>query len=131
MKIRRPWMIALIGLFGAVVIRLWLSTLSFRYRSLGKNVDPHQKPDGRYIYVFWHENILLPCYQYARRDIKVLISQPADGEMIAQVCQHTGFGTIRGSSTRGGMKALRKMLRASRNCHIAVIPDGPRGPRRQ
>lgn len=132
MKIRKPWMIKLIGLLGALVIRLWLSTVRSRYHSLGKNVDPRQPAlQVRYIYVFWHENILLPCYLFARRDVKVLISQHADGEMIAQVCRHVGFGTIRGSSTRGGIQALRKMLRASQKFHIAVIPDGPRGPRRQ
>jgi len=132
MKIRKPWMIKLIGLLGAVVIRLWLSTLRIRYRPQGPNFDPNQ-PNfaGRFIYIFWHENILLPCYLFARRDIKVLISEHADGEMIAQVCHHVGFGTIRGSTTRKSLTALRNMLRASRRNHIAVIPDGPRGPRRR
>jgi lysophospholipid acyltransferase (LPLAT)-like uncharacterized protein len=72
----------------------------------------------------------VPCYQFARRDILVLISQHADGEMIAQVCKHIGYGTVRGSSTRGGLKAMREMIRAADNCHIAIMPDGPRGPRR-
>jgi len=50
--------------------------------------------------------------------------------MIAQVCKFIGYGTIRGSKTRGGMKAMREMIRASGDNHIAVMPDGPRGPRR-
>lgn len=132
MKIRKPWMIKWIGLLGAVVIRLWLSTLRIRYKPLGTNFDPNQPGlEQRYIYIFWHENILLPCYLFARRDIKVLISEHADGEMIAQVCRHVGFGTIRGSTTRKSLTAMRNMLRESERCHIAVIPDGPRGPRRR
>ena len=47
------------------------------------------------------------------KDVLVLISHHADGEMIAQVCKHMGLGTIRGSSTRGGIKAMREMIRAT------------------
>jgi lysophospholipid acyltransferase (LPLAT)-like uncharacterized protein len=131
MKIRHPAIIKWIGFLGALIIRLWIRTLSFRYYSTGPNLNPMTEGfEGRYIYVFWHENILVPCYQFARRDILVLISQHADGEMIAQVCKHIGYGTVRGSSTRGGLKAMREMIRAAENCHIAIMPDGPRGPRR-
>src|SRR5581483_7657504 len=132
MKIRSPWLIKLIALVGACLVKLWMGTLRYRARYLGANLDPRQPGfAGRYIYAFWHENLLMPCYEYARRDVRVLISQHADGELIAQVCHHLGFGTIRGSSTRGGFEALRQMVRASRRYHISVIPDGPRGPRRQ
>ncbi len=131
MKIRNPWIIKWIGFLGALLIRLYIGTLAYRYRPIGPNMNPLRRGfQGRFIYAFWHENILLPCYHYARRDIRVLISEHADGEMIAQVCRHIGFGTVRGSATRGGTKALLKMMRASKNCHIAVVPDGPRGPRR-
>jgi lysophospholipid acyltransferase (LPLAT)-like uncharacterized protein len=131
MKIRHPAIIKWIGFLGAVVIRLLISTLSFRQRALGVNVIPNVgRIDGRYIYVFWHENILVPCYAYRHLNIQVLISEHADGEMIAQVCKHVGYGTIRGSKTRGGMKALRQLIRASSDWHIAIMPDGPRGPRR-
>jgi len=131
MKIRNPWVIRWVGFVGSWLIRLYIGTLAYRYRPVGPDMNPLRRGfRGRFIYAFWHENILLPCYHYARRDIRVLISEHADGEMIAQVCRHLGFGTVRGSATRGGTKALLKMLRASRRCHLAVVPDGPRGPRR-
>jgi lysophospholipid acyltransferase (LPLAT)-like uncharacterized protein len=131
MKIRHPLVLKWIGFVGALLIRLYVGTLAYRYRPVGPNMNPLQKGfQGRYVYAFWHENILLPCYHYARRDIRVLISEHADGEMIARAAEHIGFGTVRGSATRGGTRALLKMIRASRNCHIAVVPDGPRGPRR-
>jgi lysophospholipid acyltransferase (LPLAT)-like uncharacterized protein len=131
MKIRNPAVIQWIGFLGAIIIRAWVGTLALRYRCLGKNVYPDRGVVvEHYLAAFWHENILVPCYLFARQNISVLISQHADGEMIAQVCKHIGFGTIRGSKTRGGMKAMREMMRASSRCHIAVMPDGPRGPRR-
>ena len=103
MKIRRPWLIKAAGLSAAWALRLWLGTLSYRYRPLGPNVDP-RRPEcrRRYIYAFWHENILLPASKFGCRDLTCLVSQHADGEIIARVLTHMGFGTIRGSSTRGG-----------------------------
>jgi len=131
MKIRNAVIIKWIGFLGAILIRCWIGTLSFRYRPIGARLHPLQENlHGHYLYTFWHENILVPCSSFACRDIHVLISEHADGEMIAQICKHVGYSTIRGSKTRGGMKAMREMIRASTNCHIAVMPDGPRGPRR-
>lgn len=132
MKIRNPTIIKLVGFFGSWFIRLWMATVRYRYRPLGRNVDPWRSGlDGRYIYAFWHENMLVPAYQYGRPDIWVLISQHADGQMIAEVCRHLGFRLVRGSTTRGGAEAVRQMLKLGREAHLAITPDGPRGPRRQ
>jgi lysophospholipid acyltransferase (LPLAT)-like uncharacterized protein len=60
----------------------------------------------------------------------VLISEHADGQLMAEACRHLGFRVVRGSATRGGARAIRKMCRLSRSTHLAITPDGPRGPRR-
>jgi lysophospholipid acyltransferase (LPLAT)-like uncharacterized protein len=132
MKVRQPWLIKSLGFAVAWVVKLWIGTLRYRYRPLGPNVDPNQ-PDfeGRYIYAFWHENMLLLAYHYGRRDIRVLISQHADGELIAEACRHLKFRLVRGSTTRGGAEAVRQMLRLAGGSHLAITPDGPRGPRRR
>ncbi len=137
MKIRSPWLIRMVSRVASVLVRLLVGSLRYRYQPLGPNVDPNQ-PDfqGRYIYAFWHENLLLPAYHYGRPDIWVLISQHADGELIAQTCQHLGFRVVRGSTTRdgrsrGGVEAVRQMVRLAQKGHLAFTPDGPRGPRRQ
>jgi lysophospholipid acyltransferase (LPLAT)-like uncharacterized protein len=132
MKLRQPWLIKAAGFSAAVALRLWLGTLHYRYRPLGPNVDP-KRPDcrQRYIYAFWHENLLLPAYHYGRSDVHVLISQHADGELIAEVCRHLGFRTVRGSTARHGVEALRRLLKLGRAAHLGITPDGPRGPRRQ
>jgi lysophospholipid acyltransferase (LPLAT)-like uncharacterized protein len=132
MKIRHPVMIQALGFVIAWLVRLWISTVRFHYRPLGPDLDPHRRQfSGRYVYAFWHENMMLPAYFYARPDIWVLISQHADGQLIAEVCRHLGFRTVRGSTTRGGVEAVRQMLRLARKAHLAITPDGPRGPRRQ
>ena len=133
MKLRQPWLLAGVGFAVAWLVRLWIGTLRYRYRPLGPNVDPN-RPDlqGRYLYAFWHENILMPAYHYGRRDIWVLISEHADGQIIAEACRHLRFRVVRGSFQRkGAIRALRKMVRLSRHGHLAITPDGPRGPRRR
>ena len=129
MKLRSPWLIRCVGLFGALLIRCWMSTVRYRFAFLDSCVHPADVQVQRYIYAFWHETILVPAAVRVR--IHILISQHADGELIAQVCRHLGVGVVRGSSTRGGIQALLELLRCSRRSHLAVTPDGPRGPRRQ
>jgi lysophospholipid acyltransferase (LPLAT)-like uncharacterized protein len=132
MKIRHPLLLKVVGFVIACLVRIWIGTVRYRYRPIGPDLTPHRKDlGGRYLYAFWHENMLLPAYHYARADIWVLISQHADGEMIAEACRHLGFRVVRGSATRGGVKAVRQMLRLSEHGHLAITPDGPRGPRRQ
>jgi lysophospholipid acyltransferase (LPLAT)-like uncharacterized protein len=110
-----------------------MNTLPFRMRFLGPtDVSPHHTSAGqRYIYAFWHENLLLPAFAFHRPDIAVLLSQSADGEMIAEVLRHLRMLAIRGSTTRGGVEAVRQILRRLRQLHLAITPDGPRGPRRR
>ncbi len=82
------------------------------------------------VFVFWHGQ-LLPLVHYHRNEgIVVLVSEHGDGEYITQIIHRHGFGTARGSSTRGGARGLRELLRSIRRGHdLALTPDGPRGPR--
>ncbi len=129
MKLRNAWMIRLAAFSAAGLVRLWLSTLRAHARSSDGRVHPPDPDVERLIYAFWHESFLAPAK--IRVPVKVLISQSADGELIAQICRHLGLGTIRGSSKRGGAQALLQLLRDGANSHLAITPDGPRGPRRQ
>jgi lysophospholipid acyltransferase (LPLAT)-like uncharacterized protein len=132
MRIRHPWLIKVAAFVVALLVRLLLATVRYHYRPQGANVDPH-RPHllARYLYAFWHENFLLLAYHYARPDIHVLISQHADGQIIAGACRQLGFQVVAGSSTRGGVEAVRQMTRLAQIAHLAMTPDGPRGPRRQ
>ena len=84
------------------------------------------------IFVFWHGR-LLPLIHVHRHDgIVVLVSEHRDGGYLARLLHHFGFGTVRGSSTRGGVRGLKGLIRAARRgLDLAITPDGPRGPNRQ
>jgi lysophospholipid acyltransferase (LPLAT)-like uncharacterized protein len=75
--------------------------------------------------------MLLPAYQYGRIKVHVLISQHADGKLIAEIIRHLGFGVVHGSTTRGAVEAVRGLLKLPDGFHLGITPDGPRGPRRQ
>ncbi|MBM3517955.1 MAG: DUF374 domain-containing protein [Alphaproteobacteria bacterium] len=83
-----------------------------------------------FIMAFWHGRLLMMPYAWRRaRSVKLLISQHRDGELLAQAVRGFRFGTIRGSSRRGGLRAVRAMLKSlAAGEHIAITPDGPRGP---
>jgi len=82
------------------------------------------------IYCLWHDRIFAGTYFLRDRGIVVITSQSRDGEYIARFLKRFGFGTIRGSSTRGGVRALVEMIREMRRgSAMAFTVDGPRGPR--
>lgn len=81
------------------------------------------------VFPFWHGHILPLAYAFRGSGVKILISLSRDGEVIARAVRRLGFGAVRGSSSRGGAKAVLAMLgELSRGGRIGITPDGPRGP---
>src|SRR5213594_2041091 len=87
--------------------------------------------DGKIpIYTFWHNRVFLATYFWRRRGIVVMTSQSFDGEYIARFIQRFGYGAARGSSRRGGARALRELVTCVRHgMDAAFTIDGPTGPR--
>lgn len=82
------------------------------------------------IYAVWHGRVLLLPYLYGPRGGGVLTSRSRDGELVARWIARFGLVPIRGSSTRGGGEALRRLARELRDgAEVVVVPDGPTGPR--
>lgn len=129
MKLRHPGLIGLTALLATWLIRCWIRTLRFRLVFLDGKTHPTDARRQRFIYAFWHETLLFPTAFVARANI--LISQHADGELIARVCRHLGVGVVRGSTTRGGIGGLMGMALKGAASHLLITPDGPRGPRRR
>jgi lysophospholipid acyltransferase (LPLAT)-like uncharacterized protein len=87
---------------------------------------------GRHpIHAFWHGRIFPATIYFQRRGIVVITSENYDGEWIARIIQKFGYGTVRGSSSRGGPKALLQLVRDVRSKGVAFTLDGPRGPAEQ
>jgi lysophospholipid acyltransferase (LPLAT)-like uncharacterized protein len=130
MKRRHRWLVPYIAAVIAAIIRMWMGTMRIRTASADGRQHPIEPSEGRCIYAFWHEGLLAPLA--TRPKARVLISQHTDGEIIAQICQRLGVGVIRGSTARGGCQALLEMIRTQdETTHLAITPDGPRGPRRE
>ncbi len=84
------------------------------------------------IFVFWHGRLLPLIHIHRQQGTVVLVSEHRDGDYIAGLVHHFGFGTVRGSSTRGGVRGLKGLIRAARaGWDLAITPDGPRGPDRE
>lgn len=118
-----------VGVLGAgLVSALFLTT---RIERRGTEHFERFRRDGRpVIFVFWHGQLLPLVHIHRREGIVVLVSEHDDGEYIARIIERNGFGTVRGSSTRGGTTGLRALVRAARRGRdLALTPDGPRGPR--
>jgi lysophospholipid acyltransferase (LPLAT)-like uncharacterized protein len=132
MKFKHPLLFRAIGISGASVIRNLGRTIQYHFRYKDPQVAPEmaRKSGQRYIYAFFHEVMLFPAYYWAWPEMHILISEDSDGEAITQIIRRLGFTVIRGSTTRGGSRALRQMTLRVDHGHLCVTPDGPRGPRR-
>jgi len=125
------WPARLLIATGFGLYRLWARTLRLEVE------DPHdvvafvkQQP---VIFAIWHNRLLmLPRVfdpSFPTRQSYGLISASRDGDLIAQFIERSGYGTIRGSSSRKGVIALRQLVETLRaDGNVLVTPDGPRGP---
>ena len=112
-----------------MLIRLLGVTLRVEKAGTG-NIARARSISSEIIFAFWHGRLLLLTYTHRNEGIDVLVSTHQDGEYIARVITGLGFGTVRGSSTRGGAGAVFRLTGTAAARHdIGITPDGPRGPR--
>jgi len=115
----------------AFFLLIRLIGLTMRFETEGwENFEAIENAGKLPIYSFWHDRIFAGTYFFRDRGIVVITSQSKDGEYIARFIKRLGYGAIRGSSTRGGTKALVEMIRAMKQgVPMAFSLDGPKGPR--
>lgn len=84
-----------------------------------------------YILAMWHGRlVMLPMFRNGKKPLIALISGHRDGQIISKVASMFGIRTAVGSTSKGGMRAVRELIRFARAGHsLFVTPDGPRGPR--
>ncbi len=114
-------------------IAIWFIGLTSRIVVINNGVIENLKKEKKnYIYAFWHGRQLFLVYSHRFRKINILISQSRDGQLITDITSLFGFKAVRGSSTRGGLRALVKLVRAAADGDVlAFTPDGPKGPYRE
>jgi hypothetical protein len=95
-----------------------------------EHLDRIHREGRQPVYALWHGRIMPGIIYLRDRGIVVITSENFDGEWIARIIRRFGFGTARGSSSRGGVKALVQLRRDMRaGTPVAFTVDGPRGPR--
>jgi len=106
------------------------ATLRWRTEGL-EHYDAILQKGRQPVMAFWHGRILPATIYFRRRGIVVITSENFDGEWIAGIIERFGYGTARGSTSRGGRRALLQLVRdmaAGKPAGFTV--DGPRGPAR-
>jgi lysophospholipid acyltransferase (LPLAT)-like uncharacterized protein len=120
----------LISVFGYRLIGLLGSTLRWKTEGL-EHFDAIVRSGHQPVMAFWHGRILPATYYFRRRGIVVITSENFDGEWIARIIERFGYGTARGSTSRGALKAMHQLvkdMKAGRPAGFTL--DGPRGPAR-
>jgi hypothetical protein len=82
------------------------------------------------IVAFWHNRVVMMPIAHRSRKVCIMSSQSRDGEIATRALARWGIRSVRGSATRGGASGFLQLVRAYRDGYdLAVVPDGPRGPR--
>ncbi len=106
--------------------------LTYRYSFRGKNnreIAQSLSRNNNYIYGFWHQNIFATICAHKGQAYAALISGSKDGEIVSGVARYFGFTPVRGSSSKGGVRAMDHMVNLIHDgLPGAVTLDGPRGP---
>lgn len=126
--LRQRFVIWMASWAGFVAIRLIAPTLRFTV-----SVEEGGPPEGNLrpaIYVFWHRCVFTATWHFRAREIAVMTSRSFDGEYIARIIEKFGYSAVRGSSSRGAVRALLGMHKAiDVGRTVAFTIDGPRGPK--
>ncbi|GAB6907192.1 conserved hypothetical protein [Desulfosarcina cetonica] len=114
---------------GLLLVKLISKTYNIR---LVDQVNEQSALDryGSVVYASWHQRFFPGITFFAtRKPIAIMISQSRDGEMIARVVDILGWRSVRGSSSKGGMRALKEIRALTgQGYRIGHIVDGPQGP---
>lgn len=111
---------------------------SLRFNEYGREyVDALDSAKKPMVFCLWHDELFPLMRMQKQLDIVTLVSPSRDGEWLALLLERLGLRTVRGSSTRGGVKALLHAARLMKNSenmhpvHACITIDGPMGPRHE
>jgi len=128
-SIGRRVVLALTPLIYKVITKLLFSTCRIERRGIDilEDLEVRKQP---YIAAFWHYGIFYIRELGRDRPLTAMVSASEDGEYIARLLESAGFETVRGSSNRGGVAALKSLITAvkRRGRTAAIVADGSQGP---
>ncbi len=113
----------IIWLVSAVI---WILVRSIRWQHIGSSVRPE---NTQCIVCFWHARLLMMPLLVGKWSGPGIVSHHKDGELITRIFMKFGFTAARGSSSKGGARALLRLIRITKSgASPGITPDGPRGP---
>ena len=123
------WKARILGTMLGVVLRVWRMTLRFEVRGA-----EHLEAGTVVPLAVWHGRIQGSLYAVTGRPVAAMFSNSPDGELAARALAVFGIGSVRGSTGKGGGRALVTMIRRVREDGLrypALTVDGPKGPARR
>jgi len=122
--------------------KLFSSLLAFFLKFCGKtnrltttrlDIFEDHVESGKNIFAFWHSRLFYLVYFYTSRAPKrrtsILVSMSRDGDYGVALAEKLGQDYVRGSTSKGGPQAIRKLAsQIAKGDNVAITPDGPRGP---
>lgn len=127
-KIFKYLEITLVPFLMQLIVRFVYLTNKKKYHATNQ-IDENET----FIVSMWHGDLLMQPFNYQKfkptGTVKAIISEHRDGEAIRKTVEYLGIGSLAGSSTRGGAKALIGAIKSIKNgIDVAITPDGPKGP---
>ena len=115
--------------FASILVRILGVTWRMEMRG-GERLERAREMSERVIFAFWHGRLLVLSWSHRGRQIQVLASEHYDGDLMGKIIEWLGFGHLKGSTSRGGARAIRELRKVlSDGYDIGLTVDGPRGPR--
>jgi lysophospholipid acyltransferase (LPLAT)-like uncharacterized protein len=131
-KIRSRLLTKAIILVGVALTRVLFKTCRLYAVPERPGTNPYETTgENRYLYCVWHDQIVMTVFSGRPKNMAGLVSGHQDGGYLADAMKLLGIVAVRGSSKRGGSRAMGELLQRVHNYHVAITPDGPRGPRRK
>ncbi len=111
------------------IIKIWARTMQFEviHPEIPRRFWEKGVPA---IGAFWHGRLFMMPLVYKGRKLSFLVSPHRDGQVVGKALTRFGFHPILGSTRRKGFSGFKQMVKAQ-GSDIAIVPDGPRGPRYQ
>ncbi|MCA9035782.1 MAG: DUF374 domain-containing protein [Planctomycetaceae bacterium] len=132
MKVRNRFLNIALSYVATFLLRLLFLTVRVDHRAVDPDATPYIRPPGktRFTFCLWHDVIAVAVFARRTWNLSGLISRHTDGSYLADSCRIAGIHPVRGSASRGGAEAVAELLELT-HLHVAMTPDGPRGPRRK
>ncbi|MDR1551771.1 MAG: lysophospholipid acyltransferase family protein [Holosporaceae bacterium] len=109
-----------------------LSYLTTRWKVIGEDIPEKYHRSGKtFVVCMWHDRLMIaPCVWKWKKRLHVLASSHLDGRLMARIVEHFSMPAVFGSTGKNGIAAARKLIQLVKNGeYVAIIPDGPKGPR--